>query len=236
MQVLWDGGLTVKAIRFTHCGPLTRGIAHKSSGTASYHKGPEVLPSSGTRQGNSACHRQHHCNVLREQARRNKIKVPAVPVNTSLGMVLSGTHLSGSHPHLHYRQPSGRRVESPFLSEPRVGVRHGSFSENLRQVGYSDHRPVRHNVQQEMSEVCISGRTRSGVVGGRFHGSLERQSGVSVSSHSLGPEVISQNSSNQGGGDLDCTLVAQTTVVLSTSTDGSRQAETSPHLAPNHSG
>uniref|UniRef100_A0ABM5G4K6 Uncharacterized protein n=1 Tax=Pogona vitticeps TaxID=103695 RepID=A0ABM5G4K6_9SAUR len=216
--------------------PSGEGLAHQPPGAASHHKGFEVLPTFSERQGDSARHRQHHSDVLCEQAGRNKIKVPFVPVDTSLGVVLPGANLPGSHPHSHHRQHRCRRAQSPSHSKSRMGTGLRDLSGTLPQVGNSDNRHVRQPLQQEMSPLRIQGRTGPRIIGRCFHDPLAQGPSLPVSSHSIGSEVSSQSPPVASRSNLDCTLVAQTTLVLSTSADSNRQGQASSHSSPNNSG
>ncbi|XP_078247020.1 uncharacterized protein LOC144588309 [Pogona vitticeps] len=216
--------------------PSGEKLAHKPSGAVSHHKGLEVLPTSRERQGDSARHRQHHSDVLREQAGGNKVKVPSVSVNTSLGVVLPGAHLPGSHPHSHHGQHRCGRAQSSFHSKSRMGAGLRDLSRTLPQVGNSDNRHVRQELQQEVSPLRVQGRTGPGIVGRCFHDPLAQGPSIHVSSHSIGSEVSSQSPPAASRSNLDCTLVAQTTLVLSTSADSNRQGEASPRPTPNNSG
>ena len=105
----------------------------------------------------------------------------------------------------------------------------------MQQVGDTLHRYVCHFEQQKVSELCIPCGERPGVIRQCLHDSLEQRPPVHVPSNSHCSKVSCQGSPDESRSDPNCTLVAQTAMVLSTS-DSRRQAEAPPRPTLNHSG
>ena len=154
-------------------------------------------------------HRQHLCGVLHKQARGGPLLLP-VPEGRGDSVVVPGTSDSSDSQILARKVECPSRRAQPFAHDTSNGVdacpqSSGTYLEPVVQAAC---RPLRNEIQQEVTSVCFAGTGSRGMGGGRSFGLVERSAGVCLPSlcHSRkgylkgkgGPSISDSHSSSLG--------------------------------------
>ena len=159
---------------------------------------------------------QHHSGVLHKQGRRHEVEPTLCPTVENLDLVYQETSNSQSLTHPRPAECGSRQViQSGPDHSNRVVSPSRSFPSYMQQVALASNRPVRHEVQQQVTPVCV---TSTGSPG---HSSGCTQSAMGGSGRICLP---TSGHLGQSGGEVtghpmqeshsDCPRVAQHAVVL----------------------
>ena len=198
--------------------------AHKCVGNESHllYIGPE-LPSSPI--ANPGCNRQQDSHGLCEQRGRNQVMVPddgdIITVQTpdgkpmdSQGSLYPRVIECHSRPVVKERTNSAIRVVSSPTSSKRP----------IPKVGDPVGRPICHQVQQEMRNVCFTSARPSSLGRGRSFNEPRRTECLRIPSSTDNPEVPSEISASQKvQGDSDSSILAETGMVSGAVSIGRRK-------------
>ena len=157
-----------RSLKRAHCKrvvvPAGKQTTHKLPGIKSSASSTEGIPGSLLQQGSTGGN-QHYSSVLHKQRGRNEVG-PALCLtmeNVDLVHQTSGHSQSPTHPRPAER--GSRQAISPRSDHPNGMVPPSrDFPGDMRQVAPAQYRPIRHDVQQQVTSVCVTsaGYTCSG--------------------------------------------------------------------------
>ena len=209
-----------RSLKRTHCKRVLvttrKQAAYKLSGTKSSISSFERILRPLCRQDSTGGNRQHYSSVLHKQGRRHEVGPTLCPIMENLDLVYqepsnaqSPTHSRpaecGSRQAIQARPDHSNRVVSPSRNFPSY----------MQQVAPASSRPVCHEVQQQVTSVCVTGTISPG------HSSGCTQSAMGGSGHIC---LSTSSHLGQSGGEVtghpmqenhcDCPGVAQHAVIL----------------------
>ena len=132
--------------------------AHKSSRTKSSFPSFERVPRSLCRKNSSSSNRQYYSSSLHKQGRRNEVGPTVCPTVENLDLVLPATSNSQSSTHSRPLKCDSRQTVQAGSNHPdRVVPPSGSLPPDMHPVAPASNRPVCHEVQPQITSVCLSG-------------------------------------------------------------------------------
>ena len=109
------------------------------------------------RQNSSGSNRQYYSSSLRKQGRRNEVRPTVCPTVENLDLVFPATSDSQSSTHSRpFKRDSRQTVQAGSDHPDRVVPDSGSFSTDLQPMAPASNRPICHEVQPQITSVCLS--------------------------------------------------------------------------------
>ena len=150
-----------RSLKRAHCkGVLVsarKQAAYKLSGTKSSLSSFKRISRSLYRQNSSSGNRQYNSRSLHKQGRRHEVGPSVCSTMENLDLVFSETSnpKSPTHPRPS-KCDSGQAIQAGSDHPDRVVSPSGSFSEIMQQMAPTSNRPVCHEVQPQVTSVCVS--------------------------------------------------------------------------------
>ena len=203
----------------THCKrnlvPSGKQAAYKLFGTKSSLFSLKRVP----RQDSSCSNRQHHSGIIHKQERRHEVGPTLCPTMENLDLVYQKTSDSQSPTHSRQAECGSIQAIQARPDHPdRVVHPARGISNDMQQVAPTSNRSICHEVQQQVTSVCVTGTRSPGLSSGCTQSAMGGSGCICLptSSH-LG----------QSGGEVaglpmeenhsDCSGVAQRALVLGSS-------------------
>ena len=144
-----------------HCKRVLVGAgkqaAHKLSGTQSSVSSLKRVPKSLCRQDSSSSNRQYYSGSLHKQGRRHEVGPALCPTVENLDLVFPATSNSKSPTHPRPFECDSRQTIQTGSDHPnRVVPPSGGFSTDLQPMAPASNRSVCHEVQPQVTSVCLS--------------------------------------------------------------------------------
>ena len=212
-----------RSLKRTHCKrvlvPTRKQAPYKLSGVKSSLLSSKRIPRPLYLQDGTCSNRQHYSSVIHKQGRRHEVGPTLCPSMENLDLVYQPSSISQSPTH---PRPAERGSRQAITSRPDYSNRMvpppRSFSNHMQQVAPAQHRPFCHEVQQQITSVCVTGTGPPGHCSERPQSSMGGSGRLCLptSSHlgQSGGEVaglpMQENHSN-------CSGVAQHALVLGSS-------------------
>ena len=125
------------------------------------------------RQDSSSGDRQHHRSSLHKQGRRHEVGPPVCPSLEDLDLVFPATSDSTSPSYPRPSKCDSRQTIQAGPDHPdRVVPPSGGFSEVMQQVAPASDRPVCHEIQPQVTSVCVPSTGPPGCSSGRTHSAM----------------------------------------------------------------
>ena len=132
--------------------------AHKPSRTKSSFPSVERVPRSLCRKNSSSSNRQYYSSSLHKQGRRNEVGPTVCPTVENLDLVFPATSNSQSSTHSRPLKCDSRQTVQTGSDHPdRVVPPSRSLPIDMQPVAPASNRPVCHEVQPQITSVCLSG-------------------------------------------------------------------------------
>ena len=209
-----------RSLRRSHCKrslvSTRRKAPHKFSGAEGGFLGPKELRASVQEPGRSNCDRQHNCSLLHKQGGRYEIRLSLCPpLETSVLVPSQGNSPEGQTYSGSLECDSRQALQTQSSDPNRVVSRSAGIQSVVLQLGSTSGGLVRHPLQFQDSQVCVSGSGPESLGSGRSESTVGGSGGVCLS-----PGLPAQPSGLQGGGsglsqnDSDSSRMAQHALVL----------------------
>ena len=131
---------------------------HKPSRTKSSFPSIERVPRSLCRKNSSSSNRQYYSSILHKQGGRNEVGPTVCPTVENLDLVFPATSNSQSSTHPRPLKCDSRQTVQAGSDHPdRVVPPSGSLPPDMHPVAPASNRPVCHEVQPQVTSVCLSG-------------------------------------------------------------------------------
>ena len=131
--------------------------AHKLSGTKSSVPSVKRVPTSLCRQNSSGSNRQHHSGSLHKQGRGNEVGPTMCPTVENLDLVFPATSDSNRSTHPGpFKCDSRQTIQAGSDHPNRVVPPSGRFSTDMQSMAPSSNRSICHEVQPQVTSVCLS--------------------------------------------------------------------------------
>ena len=149
------------SLKRVHCKRVLVGArkqaAHKLSGTQSSVSSPQRVPRPLCRQNSSSGNQQYYSGSLHKQRRRHEVGPTVCPTVENLDLVFPATSDSKSPTHPRPFKCDSRQAIQAGTNHPnRVVPPSGSFSTNMQPMAPPSNRSVCHEVQSQITSVCLS--------------------------------------------------------------------------------
>ena len=150
-----------RSLKRVHCKRVLVGArkqaAHKLSGTQSSVSSPQRFPRPLCRQNGSSGNRQYYSGSLHKQGRRHEVGPTVCPTVENLDLVFPATSDSKipTHPRP-FKCDSRQAIQAGSNHPNRVVPPSGSFSTNMQPMAPPSNRSVCHEVQSQITSVCLS--------------------------------------------------------------------------------
>ena len=139
----------------------------KLSGTKSSFSSLKRVPKSLCRQNSPGRNRQYYSGSLHKQGRRNEVGPTMCPTVENLDLVFPATSVSKSSTHPRPFKCDNRQTIQAGSDHPnRVVPPSGSFSTDMQPMAPASNRSICHEVQPQVTSVCISSTGRPGCSSG----------------------------------------------------------------------
>ena len=150
-----------RSLKRIHCKRVLVGAgkqaAHKLSGTQSSVSSPQGVPRPLCRQNGSSGNRQYYSGSLHKQGRRHEVGPTVCPTVENLDLVFPATSDSKSPTHPRpFKCDSRQAIQAGSNHPNRVVPPSGSFSTNMQPMALPSNRSVCHEVQSQITSVCLS--------------------------------------------------------------------------------
>ena len=150
-----------RSFKRAHCkGVLVssgKQAAHKLLGTESSLFGFERVPRPLHRQNSPSGHRQYHSGGLHKQRRRHEVGPTVCPTVENLDMVFPKTSDSKSPAYPRPSKCDSRQTIQAGSDHPnRVVPPSGSLSTNMQSMAPASNRSICHEIQPQVTSVCLS--------------------------------------------------------------------------------
>ena len=150
------------SLRRKHCKRVmvTTGkqAAYKLSGTKSSLSGSKRVPRPLRRQDSPGGNRQYNSSGLCKQGRRHAVGPTVCPIVENLDLVYQETSNSQSPTYPRLPKCGSRQAIQTGPDHPdRVVSPSRSFPSFMQQVAPASDRPIRHEVQQQVTSICVTG-------------------------------------------------------------------------------
>ena len=150
-----------RSLKQVHCKGVLVGAgkqaAHKLSGTQSSVSSSQGVPRPLCRQNSSSGNRQYYSGSLHKQGRRHEIGPTVCPTVENLDLVFPATSDSKSPTHPRpFKSHSRQAIKAGSNHSNRVVPPSGSFSTNMQPMAPPSNRSVCHEVQPQITSVCLS--------------------------------------------------------------------------------
>ena len=133
-------------------------VAHKPPRTESSFLSLERVPRSLCRKNSSSSNRQYYSSSLHKQGRRNEVGPTVCPTVENLDLVLPATSNSQSSTYSRPLKCDSRQTVQAGSNHPdRVVPPSGSLPPDMHPVAPASNRPLCHEVQPQITSVCLPG-------------------------------------------------------------------------------
>ena len=195
------------SLKRVHCKRVLVGagkqVAHKLSGAQSCVSSPQRVPRPLCRQNSSSGNRQYDSGRLHKQGRRHEVGPTVCPTVENLDLVFPATSDSKSPTHPRpFKCDSRQAIQAGSDHPNRVVPPSGSFSTNMQPMAPPSNRPVCHEVQPQITSVCLSSTGLPGCSSGCTYSAMG------------GPGCIRLPTDRHIGQNSSCPGVAQHALVL----------------------
>ena len=151
----------VRSLKRVHCKRVLVGAgkqaAHKLSGTQSSVSSPQGVPRPLRRQNSSSGNRQYYSSSLHKQGRRHEVGPTVCPTAENRDLVFPATSDSKSPTHPRpFKCHSRQAIQAGSNHPNRVVPPSGSVSTNMQPMAPTSNRSVCHEVQPQITSVCLS--------------------------------------------------------------------------------
>ena len=166
-----------RPLKRTHCKRALvsagKQAACKLPGTESSFSSLKRVPGSLRRQNSSGGNRQYYSSSLHKQRRRHEVGPTMCPTVENLDLVFPATSdcKSSTHPRP-TKCDSGQTIQAGSDHPDRVVPPSGSFSKVMQQMAPASDRPICHEVQPQVTSVCISSTGHPGCSIGCTHSAM----------------------------------------------------------------
>ena len=149
------------SLKRVHCKRVLVGAGkqatHKLSGTQSSVSSPQRVPRPLCRQNSSSGNRQYYSGSLHKQGRRHEVGPTVCPTVENLDLVFPATSdtKSPTHPRP-FKCDSRQTIQAGSDHPNRVVPPSGSFSTNMQPMAPPSNRSFCHEVQPQITSVCLS--------------------------------------------------------------------------------
>ena len=209
-----------RSLKRVHCKRVLVGAgrqaAHKLPGTQSGVSGPQRVPKSLCRQNSSSGNRQYYGGRLHKQRRRHEVRPSMCPTVENLDMVLpaAGDATNATHPRP-LKCNSRQTVQAGSDHPDRVVPTSRSLSSDLQPMAPASNRSICHEVQPQVTSVCLSSTGLPGCSSGCTYSTMGRSGCIRLPTD----RHIGQSGGEATGlpvqeTDSDCPGVAQHPLVL----------------------
>ena len=149
--------------------------AHKLSRTQSGLPGPQRVSKPLCKQNGSGGNRQHYSGSLYKQGRRHEVGPTVCPTMENLDLVLPETSDSKSPTHPRpFKCDSRQAIQAGSDNPNRMVPPSGSFPTTMQSMAPASNRPICHEVQPQVTSVCLSGTGLPGYSSGCSHPAMGR--------------------------------------------------------------
>ena len=168
-----------RSLKRVHCKRVLVGAgkqaAHKLSGTQSSVSSPQRVPRPLCRQNSSSGNRQYYSGSLHKQGRRHEVGPTVCPTVENLDLVFPATSDSKSPAHPRPSKCDSRQAIQAGSDHPnRVVPPSGSFSTNMQPMALASNRSICHEVQPQVTSVCLSSTGLPGCSSGCTYSAMGR--------------------------------------------------------------
>ena len=150
-----------RSLKRVHCKRVLVGTgkqaAHKLSGTQSSVSSPQRVPRPLCKQNSSSSNRQYYSGRLHKQGRRHEVGPTMCPTVENLDLMFPASSDSKSSTHPRPLKCDSRQTIQAGSDHPdRVVPPSRSFSTNMQPMAPASNRSVCHEVQPQVTSVCLS--------------------------------------------------------------------------------
>ena len=150
-----------RSLKRIHCKRLLVGsgkqVAHKLSGTESSFPCSKRVPQSLRRHNSSGSNRQYHSGSLHKQGRRHEVGPALCPTVENLDLVLLASSDSKSPTHSRpSERNSGQAIQTRADHPDGMVPPSRNFSQDLQPMAPTSNRSVCHEVQPQVTSICLS--------------------------------------------------------------------------------
>ena len=150
-----------RSLKRVHCKRVLVGTgkqtAHKLSGTQSGVPSPQRVPRPLCRQNRSSGNRQYYSSSLHKQGRGHEVGPTVCPTVENLDLVFPATSDPKSPTHPRPSQCDSRQAIQAGSDHPnRVVPPSGSLSTDMQPMAPASNRSICHEVQPQVTSVCLS--------------------------------------------------------------------------------
>ena len=168
-----------RSLKRVHCKRVLVGArrqdAHKLSGTQSSISSTQRVPRPLCKQNGSSGNRQYYSGRLHKQGRGHEVGPTVCPTVENLDLVLPATSDSKSPTHPRpFKCDSRQAIQAGSNHPNRVVPPSGSFSTNMQPMAPSPNRSVCHEVQSQITSVCLSSTGLPGCSSGCTYSAMGR--------------------------------------------------------------
>ena len=209
-----------RSLKRTHCQRVLVGAgkqaAHKLPRAKSSLSGSEGVPRSLLKSNSPSGHRQYYRSGLHKQRRRHEVGPTLCSTVANLDLVFptSSDFKSPTHPRP-FKCDSRQTIQARSDHPDRVVPPSGSFSKVMQQMAPASDRPICHEVQPQVTSVCVSSTGHPGCSSGCTYSAMGGSGCI---------RLPTDRHIGQSGGDVtgrpvqethsDCPGVAQHALVL----------------------
>ena len=168
-----------RSLKQVHCKRVLVGAgkqaAHKLPRTQSGFSGPQRVPKSLCRQNSSSGNRQYYGGRLHKQRRRHEVRPSMCPTVENLDMVLPAAGDATSTTHPRPLKCNNRQTVQTGSDHPdRVVPTSRSLSSDLQPMAPASNRSICHEVQPQVTSVCLSSTGLPGCSSGCTYSAMGR--------------------------------------------------------------
>ena len=190
--------------------------SHKLSGAEGSLSSPKRVPRSLYDKNCPSGHGQYNSSNLHKQGGRYEVRPTLCPSMENLDLVYQppGNAKSPTHPRPS-ECDSGQVIQAGSNHPDRMVSPSGRFSKTVQKMAPASDRPICHEVQPQVTSICVSGTRLPSCSSGCFHSHLGRSGCI---------RIPTDRHIGQSGGEIagfpvqethsDCTGVAQHALVL----------------------
>ena len=174
-----------RSLKRVHCKRVLVGAgkqaAHKLSGTQSSFSSLKRVPKSLCRQNSSSSNRQYYSGSLHKQGRRHEVGPAVCPTLENLDLVFPATSNSKSQTHPRpFKCDSQQTIQAGSDHPNRVVPPSGGFSTHLQPMAPASNRSICHEVQPQVTSVCLSSTGLPGCSSGCTYSAMGQSGCISL--------------------------------------------------------
>ena len=137
--------------------PAGKQTAHKLSRVKSNPSSVKGIPGPLHRPDSTCGNRQHYSSVIHQQRRRNEVGSALCLTMENVDLVYQASGHSQSPTHPRPAEHGSRQAIPPMSDHPnRMVPPSRDFPSYRQQVAPAQNRPIRHEVQQQVTSVCVT--------------------------------------------------------------------------------